>query len=245
MKDDFLIKLKSSAEIVLRSIYPRRCIICRRILPLTLEEYLCGECHNKIEWISGSVCESCGKPIPAYGRCRSCNSMRIYYDKGYAVYVYKDEMRDAIHRFKYGGKGGFARFFGREMALFADLEDIPLTDLIVPVPIHSERQRKRGYNQSELLADIYCSIRGSESVRLLKRVKKTKPQSGLKKEDRIKNVRGVFAINDCGIDIKGKSVLLIDDIYTTGSTVNECARVLKRAGAKSVYVFCLSISEVD
>lgn len=232
-------------EFIIRSVFPRRCILCNNILPIKYREYLCEKCNKKLEWISGMVCEKCGKPIEYYGRCRSCNSVRHYFDTAYAVYVYKDEIREAIHRFKYKNKGGYAEFFGKEMAKFADLENIPKVDFVVPVPIHKIKQRDRGYNQSGRIADVYCRERDEIRIDLLERTLKTKPQSSLKRAGRIKNIKGAFTYRDCGVSIKGKSILIMDDIYTTGSTVDECAKVLKKAGAGEVYVFCLCISDVD
>lgn len=232
-------------DIIIRCIFPRRCVFCNAVLDINYEFYICHDCEKTVSWINGNVCEKCGKPIEHYGRCRRCNSMEHKFDTAYAVYVYEDEVRKAVHRFKYKNKGSYARFFGHELARFADFEDIPPVDYVVPVPIARARLHERGYNQCALMADEYCKLRNETRADLLERVRKTKPQSGLKREERVKNIRGAFAVKDCGINLKGKSILLIDDIFTTGSTVDECAKVLKRAGVGAVYVLCLSISEAD
>jgi ComF family protein len=187
----------------------------------------------------------CGTPVEHPGKCRQCNSSKHRFDAGFAVYLYEDSVRKAIHRFKYGGKGGYAEFFGRAMALFADYANVPEVDFVCPVPIHSSRYHDRGYNQSELLARVYAEQRGERLEVLLKRAVNTKPQSGLKAKERAENIKNAFALSDNVTDIKGKSVLLIDDIFTTGSTADECTRVLKKNGAAYVYVLCLSVRAID
>jgi ComF family protein len=154
-------------------------------------------------------------------------------------------VRSAIHRFKYGGKGGYAKYFGYEMARFADYSDVPFVDFVVPVPIHRKRMLTRGYNQCELLAEVFAKERDEVCINLLERVKNTRPQSGLKKSQREQNIKGAFALSDIGIDIKGKNIMVIDDIFTTGSTMDECAKVLKKHGAAHVYAMCLSIRVQD
>jgi ComF family protein len=232
-------------DVIARILFPRRCVFCKTVLNIDYDDYICTECAERIEKISGNVCEKCGVPIVGVGRCRNCNSQEHQFDKGYAVYVYEGEIRATILRFKYNNKGGYARFFGRELAKYAEECELPRVDYVVPIPIHKDRLRKRGYNQSLLVAEVYCKERGECCAALLERTGKTKPQSGLSKTDRAKNVKNAFAISDKSISIKGKSILLIDDIFTTGSTVDECARVLKKAGADKVYSLCLSIDRKD
>jgi ComF family protein len=232
-------------ENILRLIYPRRCIFCNQIINIEDKAYLCSECANSVDKISGNACEMCGRPIEYAGRCRQCNSVKHRYDAGFALYLYKDKVRLAIHRMKYGKKGGYCRFLGYSMAEYADKVNVPRVDYVCPVPIHWRREHNRGYNQSELLARSYADKRGQQLELLLKRVVYTKPQSALKRAERAKNIKNVFELRKGCPDLKGKSVLLIDDIFTTGSTVDECTRVLKKHGAKSVYVYCLSVSEYD
>ena len=223
-------------------IFPSRCIFCRDILPFGNKDYICEKCAENIEEISGNVCLKCGRPVRYHGLCRQCSSAKHTFEGGYALYLYKDEVRSAIHRFKYGRRGSYARYFGRAMAIYADYIEIPYVDYVVPVPVHSSRLRHRGFNQSRLLAEIYAAERDEILGDVLQRVKHTKAQSGLTKTQRMLNVRGAFRSTE---DVRGKTILLIDDIFTTGSTVDECTRVLKRAGAKEVYVFCLAVRELD
>lgn len=230
----------------LRILYPRRCVICDNIISYECNYFICPDCEGKNEWIKGKVCDKCGKPIDYMGLCKTCRNSKYFFDKAYALYVYKDEIRESIHRMKYSKRGSYTRYYGMDMAEFADKHNLPHVDYVTCVPVHRSRYVKRGYNQSYLLAEAYCKHRGEQYKLLVLRKRKTKTQSSLNKEQRKVNIKGVFSFNtECGVDIKGKSVLIIDDIYTTGSTINEIARVLKNAGAKTVYALCLSIVDVD
>ena len=239
LKQVDLMKLK---DVLIRFVYPRRCVLCSELIGIESDKYLCSDCEKATEYISGNVCEKCGMPIDYPGMCRHCRNTKRHFDEAFAVYRYEGRIREAIHRFKYRGKGGYAKFFGTEMAHFADLEEVPYVDYVVPVPISDERRRRRGYNQCELLADVYCRERRQVCINALVRIKKTKPQNELKRKERVKNVKNAFALSNDTVDLKDSSVLIIDDIFTTGSTADECAKVLKRAGAAEVYVLCLSIS---
>lgn len=228
-----------------RIVFPSRCVFCTEVLPFGNKELICDECASRIEEISGIICEKCGRPIRYHGQCRQCNSTKHRFDTAFSVYLYKDEVRSAIHRFKYGSKGSYAAYFGRAMATFADYNDVPFVDYVVPVPVHKSRLRRRGFNQSELLARVYAEHRDETVLNLLVRIKHTKAQSGLNTAQRLENIKGAFALADTDENIKGKTVLLIDDIFTTGSTLDECTRVLKKAGISKVYVLCLSIRDID
>ena len=139
----------------------------------------------------------------------------------------------------------YAEYFGYTMARYADVSDIPFVDFVVPVPIAEDRFLDRGYNQSLLLAEVFAREREEVCEELLVRVRNTKPQNNLTSKERAKNIKDAFALVDETIDLKGKRIMLIDDIFTTGSTMNECARVLKKHGASEVYSFCLSIREIE
>lgn len=236
-------------NIILRCIFPRRCVFCDEIINIEDDIYVCADCladdKVKTSWVGGELCEKCGKPIEFSGLCKSCQRSKHRFDRAYAVYPYEDDIRLAVHRFKYSNRSSYARFFGREMAKFADKYNVPLVDYVVPVPLHKKRLKKRGYNQSALLADVYCEQRGQTRADLLERVVGTKPQNSLDKSERTKNMKNVFSLAEGDYELKGKSVLLIDDIFTTGTTVDECTKVLKKAGIKNVYVLCLSISLYD
>ena len=150
----------------------------------------------------------------------------------------------AIHQFKYAGKSHFANSLGFLLGAFAR-KWLDKTDRIVmmPVPLHPKKLCERNFNQSLLLARYAAPLLGTELDFLsLRRIKYTQPQTGLKSDERRKNVRGAFEVVDRKV-VKGRSVLLVDDVTTTGSTLNECARTLKRAGVRDV--FCLTVARTS
>ena len=151
---------------------------------------------------------------------------------------------EAIHQFKYAGKSHLAKSLGRLMTAFARIwVDKTNSDLMMPVPLHPKRLRERGFNQSLVLARYAAPLLGAELDFLsLRRIRYTRPQTGLKITERRKNVRRAFEIVD-RMAVKGRTILLVDDVATTGNTLNECARMLKRAGSKEV--FCLTLARTS
>ncbi|MGD8228372.1 MAG: ComF family protein [Desulfobacteraceae bacterium] len=161
-----------------------------------------------------------------------------------APYLYEEGIMAAIHQFKYARKSHLAESLGYLLTPFAR-EWLDKTDglLMMPVPLHPRKLRERNFNQSLLLARYAAPFLGTELDFLsLRRIRYTQPQTGLKSEERRKNVRGAFQVVDREM-VKGRSVLLVDDVTTTGSTLNECARTLKRAGAREV--FCITVARTS
>lgn len=175
--------------------------------------------------------------------CGECRKKKRYFTKAIAVGVYEGTLSEAIHIFKYQKKQAMAKHLNAVVtdALLQKLAD---TDIIIPVPLHKRRLNERGFNQSLLIAH-YLSKRLCIPLSIdgLQRVRWTRPQIELSKDERLKNVRGAFAIGT-GLKpdtiLKNKTVVLVDDVYTTGATVNECAKVLKKAGANEVVVFTIA-----
>jgi ComF family protein len=169
--------------------------------------------------------------------CGECATVSRPFSAARAAVVFDGPVQELIHRLKYGKK---THIF-RPLALLTSRHLTPFiaesgAELIIPVPLHRKRLRERGFNQSVLLAGVLAkSWHLPMSRNNLRRIRWTEPQISLSVADRTKNVRGAFAVKD-PTQIKGKRILLVDDVYTTGSTVTECAKVLKNAGAKEVYV---------
>jgi ComF family protein len=166
---------------------------------------------------------------------------RPFYEAAAAPYLYEGSLMTAIHHYKYGPKSSLASSLGPLLARFAE-GWIKNSDglLTMPVPLHPKRLRERGFNQSLLLARHVAGRLQSELDFLsLRRVRYTLPQTGLGKDERRKNVRGAFELREPEM-VKGKTILLVDDVSTTGNTLNECARVLKKAGCKKVLCLVLA-----
>ncbi|MEK6680504.1 MAG: ComF family protein [Nitrospirota bacterium] len=197
--------------------------------------------------------------------CGTCRKQKFYFTKASALGYYEGTLSEAIHIFKYEKKQSMAKYMNSltsdsligklNVMLNSFQHPIPCREtlnqvqgdrmhfdnsLIVPVPLHKKRLNERGFNQSLLIAHhLSKSLNIPLSIDGLQRVRWTRPQIELSREERLRNVKGAFAVRD-GISFKGKKLLLIDDVYTTGATVNECARMLKKAGAKEINVFTIA-----
>lgn len=217
-------------------LFPPRCEVCD-----TLQEpVVCERCRARFVPITPPYCEICGVPFDPLARgdacCAECREAPPLFDAARAGGVYTDELRHAIHQFKYGGIRALA---GPLAAFIAETVTLPFpVQCICPVPLHPERERMRGYNQSGLLADALAPHWGlSVEPAWLTRIKNTTPQMQLPPEERKQNIKGAFAAHAVPA---GSALLLLDDVYTTGSTLRECARVLRQAGASAILVITLA-----
>jgi ComF family protein len=221
------------AHRLLDLVYPSRCVVCERG-----GELLCPSCIEGIELIRPPICPLCGIPTPSPRRCLSCQRMPLRIDGIRAVGYLEGPLRTAIHRFKYSGVRGLAVPLGR-LALESLLRyDLPV-DTVVPVPLHGNRVRERGYNQASLLARQIGEAGGLSVVDdVLVRVRSTIPQVGLSAQRRRENVRDAFL---CTSDLlQERSVLLVDDVCTTGATLEACSVALREAGVGVVWGFVLA-----
>jgi len=219
-------------------LYPATCAICRE--QVRAGEYLCDGCEGKIVRIVRPFCETCSEPfegsINTAFSCANCAHRTIHFDAAVAAYRGRGIVRDVIHEFKYNRQIHLRHLVARWLR--AALDDDRLRgqqfDVIVPVPLHPARQRERGFNQATLLAELLSAHASIPCRPLLKRVRYTTTQTALDRSERMGNLHNAFRLRK-NADVRGLRVLLIDDVLTTGSTLNECARVLKRAGAISVH----------
>jgi ComF family protein len=199
--------------------------------------------------MAGGLCSICGERLTgAYGlfiegelRCSLCRRFEPPYIKAAAYGSYESGLRELIHLLKYDGIRPAANVLGRMLSdAIVPLQPFfaPGQVLIVPVPLHSRKRRQRGFNQAELIARAAVKRQPPgrfEVSPVLDRIRETQSQIGLSRHDRRENLRGAFAVTTPEV-IRGREALLVDDVFTTGTTVSECARVLRRAGAAKVYV---------
>ncbi|MCH5275146.1 MAG: ComF family protein [Lachnospiraceae bacterium] len=223
-------------------LFPPRCPVCDE--PVRLRDGLiCPACKKKLVYVGDQICFFCGRPLPAEEElCRSCRKERPLYERGRALYTY-DSAAGSIYRYKYGGRREYARFFGREMVnKLGDFISRINPDGLIPVPLSSRRLRARGYNQAELLAKEIGRETGIPVYTgLVKRVTDTRPQKELNAKERQNNLKKAFIIAQN--DVKLSTIIIIDDIYTTGSTVNAVTEVLLKVGVRKIYYVALSIGE--
>lgn len=208
-----------------------RCIGCGRD---TFDELgFCPDCMKDVVFNNGKTCKRCGVGIDgAEEYCGNCAFDKIYFDRAYSVFSYEGAVQKAILDMKFGNLGLYAKVFAKYLVFLAEKNNLNY-DLVTFAPMSKKSKRRRRYNQAQLLAKYFCDILSKDAllVEAVVKVKETEAQEKLSKTDRKTNLVGAYRIN---ADVKGKRVLVIDDVKTTGATLNECAKVLKRAGATDV-----------
>lgn len=241
--------------VILDGIYPRVCRHCDKLLPTDrprtgIQAWLCKSCETELTEIAPPYCRVCGEPydgaMTGAFRCWNCEGRRIAFDFAVSAFKAEGPLREMIHAFKYS----------RDLSLRAALVDLlrpalldprlaseDLTQwLMVPVPLHPLRQMWRGFNQSWELCTLLSQQTGIPAAQILRRRTRTRAQARLSQKARRANLRGAFALRAAfpwqrGTGLKGRRILLVDDVLTTGATAHECAKILKRhAGVEKVVV---------
>lgn len=218
---------------------PPRCVACGALTDRQVG--VCSQCWSDLAFVTRPFCDHCGKPfefhIPGTSRCAACLRRPPSYDKAFSPLVYGDAARTIILQFKHGDQLGHGRFLAGLMAPHVESFgfDAPY---LMPVPLHPWRIMRRRFNQSALLAQALSKRVGAPAdVLTLKRIRATPLQQGLNASQRRRNVRGAFAVDPKRAQrIRGRKVILVDDVLTTGATVEACAKVLRRAGASQIGV---------
>lgn len=223
--------IRSGLRHVLDFALPARCAGCGEIVAEV--HSFCPDCWTKVEFLGESGCTTCGMPLEATeaDECGACLAVPPRIQRTRSAVAYDELPRSIALRLKYGRKVALARTMARYMRPFvADKQDA----ILVPVPLHRGRLWQRGFNQSALVASELARQTGLRSEpRLLRRTRHTPPLKGMSLRQRRKTVAGTFSV-DASADLHGRTVVLVDDVLTTGSTANACARVLKKAGAERV-----------
>ena len=224
-------------------LYPRRCPVCSEIV-MPKGNLICPDCMEKLAFVRRPVCKCCGKEIisPEAEYCFDCTRHPHSFDSGMALINYNDTASRSMALIKYHGRREYLDFYSEAMfRRFGPAIRRLSPDCIIPVPVHKSRLKKRGFNQAEIVAKVLSENTGiAMDAGAVKRIKATSPQKELGDKGRKRNIRGAFAVQK---NVKGENIVLIDDIYTTGSTLDEAARVLKKAGAENVYFLTVSIGQ--
>lgn len=235
---------------MLELIFPETCLACGS--PIGKKERLCAECLSGITLLSDlDSCAACGIPFGFYKDsgndggdgghlCGRCITEPFSFSKSRSIALYDGKLIDIIYEFKYRGKLGHGGFLSGLLADNMPYDPGEL-DVIVPVPVHIKKLRSREYNQSAVLAiNLGKSVGVRHDLLGLRKIRDTRPQFEIEKGDeRRRNVKGAFSVADPGA-FSGKSVLVVDDVFTTGSTSDECARALLKAGASRVSVLTVA-----
>lgn len=237
---------------ILDFVLPKRCIVCG-IFTQTIshaseplaQPSLCTECWKNLCFITDPACKRCAAPLIFDGDgCASCYGIEFQFDAAYAAITYNDAAKRLITQFKHSGHTGYTQLFLPWMKSTIELQNTTSYDGIIPVPLHFWRFVKRGYNQATLLAHgitLHTNKTQMPAPVLkgaLKRVRYTPSQGHKSAADRTQNIKNAIVASSASVS--GKRLLLIDDVMTTGATLNECARILKEAGAIQVDVLVLA-----
>ncbi len=223
-------------------LYPKICPVCARIIPGDGSGNICQECRKKLSYITGVRCLKCGKTIDDAAKqyCGDCARNRHWYRQGVGVWNYTKEIRTSVYAFKYHNQRVFAECYAREVQICCgDVIRNWHAQALVPVPMYAGKERRRGYNQAAILSEELSKILEIPSIELLVRARNTTPQKELDEKERVKNLERAFIIRQNVVEYK--KIILVDDIYTTGTTIDACAKVLLNAGASEVFFIALCI----
>lgn len=226
-------------------LFPPSCPCCSRIYKNS-NQLLCRECFEQLKFIQTPYCSCCGRVFSGNGEnhlCGDCLTSSWKFDKARSFFAYEEVIASLIHNLKYSGKLTGLNTFKWLSKKSNILKDLTTPDLILPIPLHLKRLQKRGFNQSLLLArTLFPEEKKKIRYDILIRRTDTPSQTGLSGKKRRKNLKNAFIVAKPS-EIAGKNILLLDDVFTTGSTSNECAKALKSSGCKKVEI--LTICRAD
>ncbi len=235
--------LKNNVDQLVNLLFPPRCLGCDA--QVDRHGTLCSACWQQVNFITEPFCAACGLPfeysIGAQAHCAACIQEAPPFARARAAFRYDDASKHLVLRLKYQDETALAQVYAPWLAR-AGAEVLAASDVIVPVPLHYWRFVHRRYNQSALLASVMAKVSGKLLLPDgLMRIRPTLQQTGLTHAQRQKNVRGAFRVHPKRREmLRGKTVLLVDDVYTTGATLSACAKALKRGGASEVNVLTLA-----
>ena len=247
-------KIQEILHYVTNFIFPKHCVICDELLPFGVginSDFLCEKCKDKLEFIEEPTCKKCGAKIyeKDEGLCDICNEKikanNSYFEYGFGLLRYNNFVKESIHRIKYNSKKEYIEFYAKMLArvFHENIKQIN-PDCFVPVPIHKDRERERGYNQSLVLADILSKelrkydIDVPVNVHLITREKKTMALNKLSTNERQIELNNAFFVDNS--DGK-KRVMIVDDIYTTGTTIETMSKILKENGVRESFFVCIAV----
>jgi len=223
-------------DAILNLLFPLTCILCNSLVRERRWGPVCPQCWNRMQPIEPPFCSQCGMPAPFIeGLCGACRLQEHAFDFARSVLVFNDPLREVIHHLKYSDRVSLARPLGNLLCECLEREGFQ-AHVVLPVPLHRRRERQRGFNQAGLIAEALTKRNRTVDTSTLRRRKNTPSQTGLSRSQRALNLAGAF-------EVRGRvpeCVLVIDDVYTTGSTLHEIAKTLKRHGAKRVEVLTVA-----
>lgn len=234
--------MKAYVESFLELLYPEKntCFICDAYDEKIKESYICSDCTKDFDHLIPPLCSKCSKPLDYSSStmlCPDCVMDEKCFEKNISLFSYDGLVKKSIYNYKYHNKPYLYKMFGNMLFEYMVKNNYLDFDFITSVPLHASKMRDRGFNQSELLCVFLSKKLNIPYIDMLKRVKKTSKQSEKSKEQRKISLNDAFTIKKSrNINtIRSKNILLVDDVYTTGSTVNECSKILLKYGVNKVY----------
>ncbi|MBI5058014.1 MAG: ComF family protein [Nitrospirae bacterium] len=227
----------------LNTLFPETCPVCQNRAQDHVTAPICSDCWQEVSPYKGPLCRRCGKPLVS-GESATCGE--CIQDEPAFVYarsfgLYEGALKKAINLLKFYG----IKRLSKPLSDIITQIKLPHVDAVIPVPLHEKRLRQREFNQSALLAKYLAESLGTDVVvNCLVKIRDTRPQVGLSSQERRKNLSKAFDIKQREL-INGKNIMLVDDVVTTGATVRECSKVLKKAGAKNIYAITLAHGVMD
>lgn len=222
-------------------IYPQTCCFCGKVS----RHPICSNCFTQISYIKEPRCKKCGKPIRYHEQelCYDCNKREFAFEQGKNIWIHEGKVKWSIYQFKFHNKRIYGEFYAKEFVrLYGRWIRENEIDLIVPVPLHTKRKRKRGYNQAEIIAKHLGKALGIKvDSKAVVRVKETTHQKTLNDQERRENLKQAFCVTKDLSEFK--NLLIVDDIYTTGSTINEIANTIRLKFACKVWFLTISIGQ--
>jgi len=219
-------------------LFPRLCYSCNSKL-LYNSDVLCRECSTHLQFLE-DICPVCGEIISS-GKCEKCEITEFYFDLARSLYHFDPLLQKLIHEFKYNEMTVIAKLLAKEAAVYLDrYKPFDSIDYLVPIPLHRVKKRMRGFNQAELLTrNLAPFIDCEHTPKMIVRNRFTTTQTKLNRSERRQNVDNAFKVNK-KYNVKGKCILIMDDVFTTGATTNSISKMLKESGAEKVYVLTIA-----
>jgi competence protein ComFC len=237
--------IQTAVSTTLGLFYPEICALCLDEPATAQQGFVGAKCHQFVQFVRPPFCQRCGLPfegdLTTSFECNNCRDQELFFASARAAVVAKTVVLEAIHHYKYSKALWFENF----LAGLLLSEAVPVLrgqkwNYIVPVPLHPLKKREREFNQAELLAaQLSRAARIPLNTKLVRRVKPTVTQTHLRRDQRAENMQGAFAVFD-GVKLNGEKIVLVDDVFTTGATTNDCARALRDAGADDVCVWTVA-----
>ena len=242
--------IKKVAEGAVSLFFPAQCKICKRSLEPLNRSFICRSCWSKVKWLMPPYCSRCSKPFtpldvpggPFSLLCEECRTEPALYKRLLVPTLYEGVMKEAIHLLKYERKKRIFLEIKKILKRYLEQNPLPFSELneIIPIPLHRKKLKQRGFNQAYLLAHFISRFSNLKLVdKFLLRIRETQPQIKLSKQERMANLKDAFQVRN-GTSFRGKTILLVDDVYTTGATLREAARLLRTFETREIYVLTLA-----